>query len=686
MQFLIGYFKHALTDEQMISQQVSADMNFMMNEKKYKEYGIYNNGNNRDTDSIYYLPTHHHSTNTFQNQFPRDSIIYNKAQNENEKDIYNVWDSLHIPQSSYGENKFPNTHWNHYQEQGTHKISTVENLWNKINNIDTNNRDSNEDNYLSSSTWSSSSSFRKLNHNKNQYTTSTISQKENNIEEIITTIKPHQFNEKHTNIKPNRPSDVGRGDIGPEQSVPNLDDEDEYGKQNTLNFYTTSTSTKKPHKTAQEIEALSLIKDINNDNKQVTGYTDKTYYEKIPIDMKEQKHSTDSHNYKINDDFLVQSPKEFDYGQQLNDDKQSDQVFIGDTGDLNHKPVLNYGSQLQTSLQPNENIEQSDVQQLEQHKLNPNEKYENNFKEYLPSTDEKLESQSLLDFGQELQNSWQPNENFGQSDVQQLETFDKILKNKHDKTTKEQTSVDENLESQSLLDFGQESQTSWQPNENFGQSDVQQLETFDKILNDKHEKTTKEEQTSVDENLESQSLLDFGQQSQTAWQPNENFEQNDVQQLETFDKILNDKHEKITKEEQTSVDENLESQSLLDFGQQSQTAWQPNENFEQGEFQQLETFGNNLNNIYEKKTEDKKTSINTFDSQSLLDFEKQSQTNDHYQKVIIPQKEIIQHIAENEYPTGIDEQETTTKPSFWKSVGNKITTAKDKVASWFKKN
>ncbi|CAG5028220.1 unnamed protein product [Parnassius apollo] len=116
----------------------------------------------------------------------------------------------------------------------------------------------------------------------------------------------------------------------------------------------------------------------------------------------------------------------------------------------------------------------------------------------------------------------------------------------------------------------------------------------------------------------------------------------------------------------------LQSQSqpgpfFIDFGQQSQATWLPQDNLEQVQYQKLPHFEEPS-----QKPEQVQLSYNheypISNNRKLSEEIQPTQDTNNENKILIPS------------------ESTTEKPGFWSSVGSKLTNAKDKVFSWFKSN
>ncbi|KAJ8716647.1 hypothetical protein PYW07_003274 [Mythimna separata] len=308
----------------------------------------------------------------------------------------------------------------------------------------------------------------------------------------------------------------------------------------------------------------------------------------------------------------------------------------------------------ETVEQPNEqnptqqhNLEQHNVQDYVESVEQENQKdfTQQENQETILSDFEKqdnFEQQNVQDFGQQVNLEQHGLQDFGKpdnTDQQNLHDFGK----------------QDNLEQQNLQDFGQQVNLEQQNLQDFGQ----QVNLEQQNLQDFGQQVNLEQQNLQDfgqqVNLEQQNLQDFGQQV--------NLEQQNLQDFEKHD--------------------GLQQQNLQDFGQQAYLEQHNLQSFgSQGDLQ-------NQNRNLEQLSQNPEFKYSKEERTAL------PKNNVHPQTYFPPPEEIEEPIVKKQSndlhsisaqtpSTEVTPIEPVTESTgFWKSVGNKFSRAKSKIASWF---
>ncbi|KAJ8723320.1 hypothetical protein PYW08_003232 [Mythimna loreyi] len=300
-----------------------------------------------------------------------------------------------------------------------------------------------------------------------------------------------------------------------------------------------------------------------------------------------------------------------------------------------------------------ENTEQQNLHVLSLHEtiVQPKEQIstnEHNVEQH--NVQDNLEQQNLQDFGQQVNLEQQNLQDFGQQ---------------------------ENLEQQNLQDFGQQENVEQQNLQDFGQQENLEQQN----LQDFGQQENLEQQNLQDfgqqENLEQQNLQDFGQQ--------ENLEQ---QNLQEFGQQENLEQQNL---QDFGQQENLEQQNLQDFGQQENLEQQNLQDFGQQTYLEqhnLQSFGSQGDMQYQNKNLEQLSQNPEQPKEERTALPKNIEQSQTY---LPPVEEIEQPIVKKQSndlhsissPTQTSIERATEAPGFWKSIGNKFSRAKSKIASWF---
>uniref|UniRef100_A0A2A4IWU4 Uncharacterized protein n=1 Tax=Heliothis virescens TaxID=7102 RepID=A0A2A4IWU4_HELVI len=551
----------------------------------------------------------------------------------------------------------------------------------------------------------------------------------------------HQINEKDSKENnENSPktsketsSDAGRGDIGPE--VVSDSKPYQHSIDTPVNVETIQTNNKKPTK---EIETdlpdhvLSVLglheqkaTDQNKQNELSATNTNKTLiqnnYQGIQRHENEDWSNLQTSNVNLqqnsnhfghhvsneqNKDFenLHQQSQQhnktelhnlFAFGQHGNEDQQVNLQDFGQQANLDQQNLQDFGQQA--------NLEQQNLQDFGQQA--------------------NLDQQNLQDFGQQANLDQQNLQDFGhQANLEQQNLHDFGQQANLEQQNLQDFGQHENLEQQNLQDFGQQANLEQQNLQDFGQHENleqqnvhdfgQQANLEQQNLQDfgQHENM---EQTNLQDfgqqaNLEQQNLQDFGQQANLEQQNLQDFGQHEnleQQNLQDFGQ-----HENL--EQQNLQDfgqhENLEQQNLQDFGQQAYLEQQNLQGFSQQENleqENLQDFGQHMdlqqhlqngrsqytppelkNQNLEKSTPDKHEQPATIPKNNVQSQSYIPPPNGEVEEIIVKkQKNDLQAPSAQNPGAEIAPkvEPVTEKPGFWKNIGNKLSKAKTKIASWF---
>ncbi|XP_045499147.1 putative uncharacterized protein DDB_G0279653 [Colias croceus] len=447
--------------------------------------------------------------NIFQENYPDQkltdhTLVHEQAQLYNNKEVTNNNYNTGYIQT---DDKHDSFQQNHNQNTLTSSLndedydaSSLLSLWNKLDRIESSlKNDSSEQQQSSLSTQSSYHSWDKFDgqHTQSAHGDSVFNlPASNDIQKTSTTEHPHHEKEtttykiytrkptqntyttqtnipkyvpQHSSI-PQGPVDIGRGDIGAEETI--VDDTDNTAiliPKFPTNLY----------KTPEEIESLSLTNEHQENNDYHSSHKENTETQKIEEGRAIQKNYQDS-NY-VNNLQAETSPTTVKYNKLIGSSSSTQKNF-----DELQNMHTNINKEILSQNQEVTNKRNEEISQFDENQKflgNNFEKAPPDFEQ--PNMNQQFEDfsqhlQGSLDLGQQQQSSWQPSDSFDQSYVQQLENFG-TFSNDDTQHNQDQT-VSQNL--QGSLDLEQQQQSSWQPSDSFGHSYVQQLENFGTFSND----------------------------------------------------------------------------------------------------------------------------------------------------------------------------------------------------------
>ncbi|XP_073955161.1 uncharacterized protein [Choristoneura fumiferana] len=476
-------------------------------------------------------------------------------------------------------------------------------------------------------------------------------------------------------------------------------------ESNDFHKFRGSSTTKKPNinENSRNNPELSTNSDDNSqdrtnsnfsDHKNQQVYTESKHTFENTEEINQQQQFKDFDQQIQNSD-LQNSKKENrnSFGRELEDldQQQNTKQQLDDFGqknqDLelfgNHRANIDQhktDQELEDFGQQSQDFNQQNLQQFE--KLDHQSQHSGHKFEDFEQQTQDLNQQNLESFGslehhrqkidqqnagQELEDFRQQTQNFNQQNLQQFENLEHQSQHS-DQQLKDFRQQTQDVNQQNLQSFGHlehhrqkiDQQNGGQEREDFGQQsqdlNQQNLQQFEKLDHQSQHSGHKFE--------------DFGQQTQDLNQQN----------LESFGNLEHPKQK---------IDEQNTGQQLEDFGQQSK-------DLNQQSLQQFENLDQQSQNLEQEKTWEQIGDLKPLSQipMNVGKYNHQGRENDpksntqEIQEPISTNKEISksQSVPENEAEMPPQVTSTTEKPGFWKSVGNKLSSAKDSVASWFKRS
>nr|XP_049703675.1 serine/threonine-protein kinase pakD isoform X3 [Helicoverpa armigera] len=616
--------------------------------------------------------------------------------------------------------------------------SPLSSIWGKLDNVEQfDKEDNSEGSFTQNNTQNAYENSRQVETQNTGGSSPSFSQdqRDNHMNPFYDLM--HHINEKDTtenNPKTSKESssDAGRGDIGPEV----ISDSKPYQHSiDTPVNVETHNNNQKPKKETDlpdhELSVLGLHEQKPIDQNKQNGYsatnTNKTLTQNNYQGTQRRENENWSNLHVSNENLQQQnniqqssqqhnkteqqSIQDFsqqenmqDFGQQANLDQENLQEFLPQTS-LEQQNLQNLGQQANLEQQNLDNFGQHSVEQnkhdfsqqvnldqqdlhdfghqasLEQQNLQDFGQHENLEQQNLQDFSQQvnLDQQNLHDFGQQASLEQQNLQDFGQHENLEQQNLQNFGQHENlEQQNQQDFSQQVNLDQQNLHDFGQQANLEQQNLQDFGQHENLEQQN----LHDFGQHENSEQQNLQDfgqhENLEQQSLQDFGQ--------HENLEQQNVQD---FGQQVNQEQQNLqdfgqqAHLEQHNLHHNLEQQNLQDFGQQAYLEQQNLESFSQHE---------NLEHTHPELT-------NQNLEKSTHDLERNSKYTGKYEHpatyfppsgevedaIVKKQNNDLQAPNVQNPGTEIPPQmeSVTEKAGFWKSIGNKLSKAKTKIASWF---
>ncbi|KAM3965059.1 uncharacterized protein ACR2FA_000954 [Aphomia sociella] len=633
----------------------------------------------------------HKHINTEQNQWY--SIGTSMSQNEDNSGIQN--------QDNNNDYQFPT----HISESSFNNFSTNRDMFNH-NNSNKHNR------HLS--IWDKLDNFENINNiNKTEHSligVSTTEGKPQSFEQDINTKPIHEpiFVNKvrSTTMKTKYQhgdntiytEDLGRGDIGPEEII-SMEATTEISKDITNNSeYHSDEQNLKLVNHPHDIEVLSLTTKISSNEtkhdspkQQLLPINNNITLEKGPEEFKDIQINDNENNdqqktQKIEHIDETKEKYTRDKGRQNKDFNRNNTV-----NQVDISPQIENGHELQNFdwQQSNKSTKHNITQvELEQNKnLNQqnnelqlaNDQLSDNFnKQNIEPVSENFhqnENSMAQQFGFEQQGESFNQENVGLFDFgQQSESYHgQNVDNLHDFDQVNENSHGQNM---ALFDIGQQS-------ENFNQKNVEQFD-----IGQQNENFNQQ-------NMEE--LPDFGQQSQKFNQQNvptdfgqqsENlFEQNMKHQFDIGQQNGNIDQENVEWFDIGQQNENINMyNSAGQLGQQNKNLNQQYNEQNVNSQQLFNQQGRNLDYVYSDKGQENvgqheryNERSDTYNPKYSLDVITKQDKLDIQNSQLIPVENKTNNISSTIAPI-------TETPGFWASVGNKFTSAKNKIGSWFKRS
>ncbi|KAF9423564.1 hypothetical protein HW555_001119 [Spodoptera exigua] len=607
--------------------------------------------------------------------FHKEESSFHAAHHES-----NQW---HMYTASDSRDQTMNTNINTHTIISNSPTAPVASIWDKLGNLEpsllTNKSNKTEENKLSQAQNTHGHSMQTDNHPMNG----------NNVQETeMSQVKPNGTRNEHESTH-----DVGRGDISSEDFIDSKPNKHPFGTSMSME----TTENKKEVETDSPQSDLSVLGLVEQKSEDQNNSNDKTRQSNINI-LSENKNSTEkSHDWK--DQRAIESSGEVN-NDNRDDKKQQKETSTtttsiqsnGRRNKLEQRPVQVIGQEQNLEdFSQQQNMDQSLQDFFHQHNLD-----QQNMQDF--GQQENMEQQNLQDFGQHrnmqqenlddfvhYQNTEQQNlQDFGQQqnvqdfgehqnmEQQNLEVFSQQadrqqqnVRNIEHKENLDQQNIHD-FGQQNIHDFGQQTDSQEQSSQNiWQQSDLQQQNVHD--LEHK-------------ENFEQQNLHGFGQQTDSQEQSSHNIWQADLQQQNVHD--LENK-ENLKMDQQTLQDfvqqTDSQQQSLQNIWQQADLQQQNVQDFGQQENLDIESINQNgrRNNYLQKQEQD----ITLPTHKQPLPY---SPPPKELEEVVEVKKHNhdLQSISSSSTVV-VPVEPSTEKPGFWKSIGNKFTNAKNKIASWF---
>ncbi|XP_063381438.1 uncharacterized protein DDB_G0283357-like isoform X2 [Cydia fagiglandana] len=545
-------------------------------------------------------------------------------------------------------------HVNNNNAQTSHN-NPLQSIWDKIDNMEEQSEHSNENQqhteYQNSqhsygqentsqheSNWGSNNSAYHWNQQQTHSSgyqpsiifNSTIDKPKNDqLPTEVAPEKPKDDDDDETLEEP-EPVEVGRGDIGAEG--------DSKTTPKSVQNYLTYSTQLKPEKSPEEIEALSLSRGTDqytteSDTLSVLSISQQKWLDEQRQRATEELHqisrskssTTTPHSVKLT------TP----HGQT------GAQHFMGQPEEIQEHDKSE-------NIQKNyHNLEQQNTMQQNQDFHQQNQQHH---------------VQQSQDMGQHHQNVDQHTQNFDQQNTEQQfedigqQTQDLNQQNLHEFTNLGQQQS-RNFDQQNTQEIGQQSQ-------DLSQQNLQQFHHLNQHTQKHDQQNTEQQfedfgqQTQDQQNL--QEFSNLGQHSQSFdqlttgdfAQQNQDLSQHNLQQFHHLG-------QHTQKLDQQNTDQQF------DFGQQTQDLTQQN-------LQQFSNLEQHSQTSYQHEAREFVTHSHT----QVAEEQKITPVSDHGSQTNPKQDiEIV--------PPSVT---TTEKPGFWKSVGGKLTSAKDSVASWFRRS
>ncbi|CAB3226805.1 unnamed protein product [Arctia plantaginis] len=508
--------------------------------------------------------------------------------------------------------------------------------------------------------------------------------------------------------KPETPQDIGRGDIEPEEIIDIDESKKRYKNKSSVVSQNTFVSPVEHDNDEKKVDqnnniyrenellddklAVLSIQQQKNENihvhlnkSELTNNMLQTISQQNK-NVNQKEYNTDLQNVKINE---TVHQNVINHEVEL----QNSPNFEQESVNVEQENLYNFGQEdLQVFAQQNENVEnqylhnfQETLPDFKQGNENSEQQNSYNFgqEQLLEATRKNIEHQSFHNFGQEQTTKkyieQHNSHNFGREqgleatgkniEQQNSYNFDQNLTILYNATQKNKNTEQETVGSENKLIFEKEQR-------NHSQQD------FDLHKENNHNNTQKQIENREQQNLRSKDTIGFNNaQTQHVQLDNHHYEQITPTNLPRVQKSVG------SIEVESSLNKNQEDllyvqQNIQDLGGQSEhmpleqivehnyaVDYEPNiasfeQEFEQDLGQQHQT-SNGFFNKFEQQSQNLAV-IQQNTQQSII---KSNPTTTSTQRTIISAQKT---------------EKVTEKPSFWRSVGNKISSAKDKVVTWFR--
>ncbi|XP_062531175.1 uncharacterized protein DDB_G0290301 isoform X3 [Bombyx mori] len=330
----------------------------------------------------------------------------------------------------------------------------------------------------------------------------------------------------------------------------------------------------------------------------------------------------------------------------------------------------------------------------------------------------------LEDLGQQTQNHWGKLEDLGQQTQNQWDNLENLGQQTQDSWGKaDELSQQTQTNFDKLEDLGQQTQKHWGKLEDLGQQTQNQRRNLENLGQQTQDSWGKAEDLNQQTQNNFDKLEDLGQQTQNQWGKLENFgqqtqdnwdkakdlsqqTQNNFHKLESFGQQTHHHWNSFSREQnqhfsiqQSQLEHNFEQ--LEDFGQQNNNYHQEISSFDQQNTDSQLDIGHEETNVQSQDDGNQSPwkrignieNEHKVSTSNLEVLPVQKEINHNFQATDYIQQQNNDHLQNKDSEGSEDHNQNinisttpetvTEKPGFWKSVGSKLSNAKDKVYSWF---
>ncbi|XP_063622213.1 GATA zinc finger domain-containing protein 14-like isoform X2 [Cydia splendana] len=581
---------------------------------------------------------------------PADLEFWGLTNNQKHENNHNYSQHSYNNHNSYSNSQDHGVSWgqhvNNNNAQTSHN-NPLQSIWDKIDNMEEQSEHSNENqqhteyqnsqhSYGQENISQHDSNWASSNWNQQQaqssgyqpsiiFNSTSDKPKNDQLPKEVAPEKPKDDDDDET-PEELEPAEVGRGDIGAEG--------DSKTTPKSVQNYQTYTTQLKPEKSPEDIEALSLSRGTDQYTTESDTLSVLSISQQKSLEEQRQRATEELHQIRRSKSSTT-TPRSVKH--TTSHGQTGAQHFLGQPEEIQEHDTSeniqkNYHNlQQQNTMQQNQDFHQQNQQQsqnIDQHNQNVDTQ---NF-------DQQNTDQQFEDFGQQTQD-------LNQQNLQEFTNLGQQSQNLDQLNTEEFGQQSRDLSQQNLQQFhhlGQHTQKHDQ------QNTEQQFEDFGQQTQDLNQQNLQEFPNlgQHSQNFDQLTTGDFGQQ-------NQDLSQHNLQQFHHLGQHTQ------------KLDQQNTEQQFEDFGQQTQDLTQQN-------LQQFSNLEQHSQTSYQHEAREFVTHSHT----QVAEEQKITPVSDHGSQTNPKQDiEIV--------PPSVT---TTEKPGFWKSVGGKLTSAKDSVASWFRRS